>query len=82
MRGIWYNKNECGQKISVHICPQNNTYTPKPVFLKRPIYGRIGNFSGQNPSTEACFRRASGAGNNPMVGMTVSVAVAVEESLK
>ena len=28
------------------------------------------------------FQWATGAGNNPMVGMTVSVAVAVEESLK
>ena len=28
------------------------------------------------------FPWAEGAGNNPMVGMTVSVAVAVEESLK
>ena len=28
------------------------------------------------------FRGFLGAGNNPMVGMTVSVAVAVEESLK
>ena len=39
-------------------------------------------FLGHFPLTEACFRGFLGAGNNPMVGMTVSVAVAVEESLK
>ena len=34
---------------------------------------------------QACrlaLRRLSGAGNNPMVGMTVAVAVAIEESSK
>jgi len=34
---------------------------------------------------QACrlaLRRLSGAGNNPMVGMTVAVAVAVEEASK
>ena len=28
------------------------------------------------------FQWATGAGNNPMVGMTVDLAVAIEESLK
>ena len=39
-------------------------------------------FSQLQEADNGGFPWAEGAGNNPMVGMTVSVAVAVEESLK
>ena len=39
-------------------------------------------FLGHFPLTEVCFRGFLGMGNNPMVGATVSVSVAVEEALK
>ena len=34
------------------------------------------------PEKHPALRRLSGAGNNPMVGMTVAVAVAIEEASK
>ena len=47
--------------------------------VKTQIFREFSQLSGS--PTEG-FPWATGAGNNPMVGMTVSVAVAVEESLK
>ena len=37
-------------------------------------------FLGHFPLTEACFRGFLGEGNNPMVGMTVAVAVSIQEA--
>ena len=67
---IWYNK--CGQKI-VHIV-STKAQMKQNIHFSKDLRGLF-----RYPPR---VKRAFGAGNNPMVGMTVAVAVAVEEAFK
>ena len=67
---IWYNK--CGQKI-VHIVSTKAQMKQKTYTFQKIWEGFF------DPPR---VKRAFGAGNNPMVGMTVAVAVAIEEASK
>ena len=70
-----------GQKIFVHICPHPEVGRINQTNCRRSYLGRIMVFK-EISSFPTGIQGFLGAGNNPMVGMTVSVAVAVEESLK